>query len=84
VGARALVWAFIGIGTIFVMNLGVSFYLALRLALRAQDVSQADHLAIRRTFLRHLRECPRDFLFPPPETPPQAPKAPHQPEVEPV
>jgi site-specific recombinase len=84
VGARALVWAFIGIGTIFVMNLGVSFYLALRLALRAQDVSQADHLAIRRTFLRHLRESPRDFFFPPPETPPQAPQAPHQPEVEPV
>ena len=84
VGLRALAWAAIGIGTIFVMNLGVSFYLALRLALRAQDVSASDHLAIRRTFLRHLRECPRDFFFPPPETPPQAPQAPHQPEVEPV
>ncbi len=81
VGWWALFWAGIGIAVIFVLNLGVSFYLALKLALRAQDVSPADHLAIRRTFLRHMRECPRDFLFPPPETPPQAPQ---QPEAEPV
>jgi site-specific recombinase len=74
VGARALVMAGIGIATIFVMNLGVSFYLALKLALRAQDVSPADHLAIWRTFVRHFRESPRDFFFPPPETPPQAPR----------
>jgi site-specific recombinase len=81
VGWWSLFWAGIGIAVIFVLNLGVSFYLALKLALRAQDVSPADHLAIRRTFLRHMRESPRDFLFPPPETPPQAPQ---QPEAEPV
>jgi site-specific recombinase len=42
----ALLWAALGIAATFVLNLGVSFYLALRLALRAQDISPEDHLAI--------------------------------------
>jgi site-specific recombinase len=76
VGGWALFWAAIGIAVIFVLNLGVSFYLALRLAMRAQDIAPGDHLAIWRTFLRRLRECPRDFFFPP--------AAPREPEAEPV
>jgi site-specific recombinase len=68
VGGWALLMAGVGIAMIFVLNLGVSFYLALRLALRAQDISPADHLAIRRTFMRHLRESPREFFLPPPGT----------------
>ncbi len=65
VGGWALFMAAIGIAVIFVLNLGVSFYLALRLAMRAQDITASDHLAIWRTFLRRLRECPRDFFVPP-------------------
>ncbi len=66
VGGWALLWACVGIAVIFVLNLGVSFYLALRLALRAQDITPADHLAIWRTFARHLRETPREFFLPSP------------------
>ncbi len=73
IGARALVWAGVGIAVIFVLNLGVSFYLALKLALRAQDITPADHLAIWRTFARHLRETPGEFFLPVEE--PVAPSA---------
>jgi site-specific recombinase len=66
VGGWALLWAWVGIAIIFVLNLGVSFYLALRLALRAQDITPADHLAIWRTFARHLRETPSEFFLPSP------------------
>jgi len=70
VGSGALLLAALGIAVTFVMNLGVSFYLALRLALGAQEVSRADHLEILRTLLRRLRESPREFFLPPPaETP---------------
>jgi site-specific recombinase len=64
-GRGALIWASIGIAVTFVMNLGVSFYLALRLALRAQDISRDDHLEILRTLWRRFLAAPRDFLFPP-------------------
>ena len=58
----------LGIAVTFVLNLSVSFYLALRLALRAQDVSPSDHLEIMRNLWRELRTHPRDFLFPPPQS----------------
>jgi site-specific recombinase len=63
-GRGVLVWAALGIAVTFVLNLGVSFYLALRLALRAQDVSPQDHLAILRTLLRRFRASPAEFFFP--------------------
>jgi len=66
-GRGALVWASLGIAVTFVLNLGVSFYLALRLALRAQDVSSRDHLEILRNLWRQFRATPRDFFFPPPQ-----------------
>ncbi len=64
-GSGALIWASLGIAVTFVMNLGVSFYLALRLALRAQDISPSDHLEILRTLWRHLLSDPREFFLPP-------------------
>ena len=63
-GHGVLLWAALGIAVTFVLNLGVSFYLALRLALRAQDVSPQDHLAILRTLWRHFRASPAEFFFP--------------------
>jgi site-specific recombinase len=60
-----LYWAALGIAFTFVLNLAVSFYLALMLALRAQDVSSKDHLEILRTLLRRFVQSPRDFFLPP-------------------
>ena len=72
-GRGALTMAGLGIACTFVLNLSVSFYLALRLALRAQDVSRNDHLEILRNLGRQFRAAPRDFFFPPAEeTPRQA------------
>jgi site-specific recombinase len=65
VGSGALLLASLGIAFTFVMNLGVSFYLALRLALRAQDVSGHDSRQILRTLARRFAASPRDFFFPP-------------------
>ena len=60
-----LYWAALGIAFTFVLNLSVSFYLALMLAMRAQDVSSKDHLEIMRTLLRRFVQSPRDFFLPP-------------------
>jgi site-specific recombinase len=65
VGTGALLLAILGVACTFVMNLSVSFYLALRLALRAQDVSRKDHLDIWRTLGRQLVSSPREFFLPP-------------------
>ena len=46
------------------MNLGVSFYLAFRLALQAHSVSHADRARIRAAIWKRLREHPRSFLTP--------------------
>jgi site-specific recombinase len=56
------------------MNLGVSFYLALRLALRAQDVSGHDSRQILRTLARRFAASPRDFFFPPAQDVPPTPE----------
>jgi site-specific recombinase len=63
-GGGVLLWAALGIAVTFVLNLGVSFSLALRLALRAQDVSPQDHLAILRTLWRRFLASPAEFFFP--------------------
>ena len=63
-GRGVLLWAALGIAVTFVLNLGVSFYFALRLALRAQDVSPQDHLAILRTLWRRFLTSPAEFFFP--------------------
>jgi site-specific recombinase len=63
-GKGALIWAVLGIAVTFVMNLGVSFYLALRLALKAQDVSSTENREILRTLWRRFWSAPRQFFFP--------------------
>jgi site-specific recombinase len=69
-GRGALIWASLGIALTFVLNLGVSFYFALRLALRAQDVSRRDHIDILHNLWLQFRAAPRDFFFPPPQNSP--------------
>jgi len=68
-GRGALIMAALGIAVTFVLNLGVSFYLALRMALRAQDVSPSDHLQMVHSLWKALRTNPRDFFLPPAEDP---------------
>jgi len=63
-GKGALIWASLGIAVTFVMNLGVSFYLALRLALRAQDISSTENREILRTLWRRFWAAPREFFLP--------------------
>lgn len=65
-GKGVLIWAALGIAVTFVMNLGVSFYLALRLALRAQDVSSTENREILRALWRRFWAAPREFFLPPP------------------
>ncbi|HTP70101.1 MAG TPA: hypothetical protein VMJ35_14420 [Dongiaceae bacterium] len=75
-GTGTLIWAGLGIAVTFVMNLGVSFYLALRLALRARDISGHDSREIVRTLWHRLRTSPAEFFLPPTpsaEAPPAAP-----------
>jgi site-specific recombinase len=60
-----LYWAALGIVFTFVLNLSVSFYFALMLALRAQDVSRKDHLDIMRTLLKRFVQSPKEFFYPP-------------------
>jgi site-specific recombinase len=64
-GRGALIWAGLGIAVTFVMNLGVSFYLALLMALRAQDVSRHDYLQLYLALWRCFRTSPREFFMPP-------------------
>jgi site-specific recombinase len=68
-GSGALIWAGLGIAVTFVMNLGVSFYLALRLAIRAQDISYSENRIIIHTLWRRFWAAPRDFFLPPARDP---------------
>lgn len=56
-----------GIVAIAVMNLGVSFSLALNVALRARGISFAQGKELLRSLGVHLMRRPQDFLFPPRE-----------------
>lgn len=65
----ALLWAAIGIAVTFVLNLSVSFYLALKLALRAHGANLGGNLIILKTILNAFLRSPRDFFFPPLDDP---------------
>ncbi|KRC11926.1 recombinase [Hydrogenophaga sp. Root209] len=58
-------WAVAGILAIGPINLGVSFYLAFRLALQAQNISEVNRLLIRTAIKRRIRVAPLSFLIPP-------------------
>jgi site-specific recombinase len=54
-----------GIAIIFAANLGVSFTLALAVALRARAVPLRDSLRLGGALVRHLLRRPGDFVLPP-------------------
>jgi site-specific recombinase len=71
-------WAVAGVLAIGPINLGVSFYLAFRLALQAQNISEVNRLLIRAAIKRRIRAAPMSFLWPPksPRTDEDEPPAP--------
>ena len=58
-------WAVVGVLLIGPLNLGVSFYLAFRLALQAQNISEVNRQLIRAAIKRRIRAAPLSFLVPP-------------------
>jgi site-specific recombinase len=64
VHSPALWWAVASIPLIGVLNLGVSFYLAFRVALHAHNVSATDRGAIYKAILQRVRHAPLSFFWP--------------------
>jgi site-specific recombinase len=60
----ALLWAIAGIFIIGPLNVGVSYYCAFRLALRAHNVSVGERQRIRRAVWQRLNHEPLSFLWP--------------------
>jgi site-specific recombinase len=58
-------WAVAGVVVIGPLNLAVSFYLAFRLALKAQAISDVNRTRIRAALRQRLRRAPLSFLLPP-------------------
>lgn len=58
-------WALAGVALIGPLNVGVSFFLAFRLALRAQNVTAHQRDRIRASLWRRLWRHPLSFLLPP-------------------
>jgi site-specific recombinase len=54
-----------GIAVIFVLNLTVSFAIALMLAMRAYDLPARDHLHLLNLCFRHFLRSPLEFFYPP-------------------
>jgi site-specific recombinase len=57
-------WCLAAIPLIGVLNLAVSFGLAFRLAVAAQNLGVADRLRIRQAIMQRLRGKPLSFLVP--------------------
>ncbi|WP_300650910.1 site-specific recombinase [Hydrogenophaga sp.] len=62
-------WAVAGVAAVGPINLGVSFYLAFRLALQAQNISEVNRQLIRTAIKRRIRVAPLSFVLPPRHTP---------------
>ena len=63
-----LLWAAAGIGTMFVLNLGVSFMLSLYTAARAFGLPRGFLWDFARHLGRQFLRRPRDFVLPPPKS----------------
>lgn len=73
----ALWWAVAAVPLIGLLNVGVSFYLAFRLALRAHNVSGFDRARIRSAIWARVRAAPLSFVCPPKGSPPVDAKEPN-------
>lgn len=59
--------AVVGVAIVGPLNLGVSFYLAFRVALASQAVSVLDRRRLGQALWSRLRQAPGSFLRPPPD-----------------
>jgi site-specific recombinase len=57
-------WCMAGLVVTSVLNVGVSYYLAFQLALRAHNVSGGDRERIRSAIWARLRSKPMSFFWP--------------------
>lgn len=73
VGWGATIAAAFGIAIIGLLNFGVSFALALVVALRARDVPRGERRTLPLAVLRRLMHKPLEFFYPPKEATPSAP-----------
>jgi site-specific recombinase len=58
-------WCVAGIAAIGTLNLGVSFWLAFRVAMSSRGIRLADRSRIHRAIRRRLRQRPASFILPP-------------------
>jgi site-specific recombinase len=65
IGWGAFLWAAAGIAVIGLLNFGVSFALALAVALRARDVPRGESRTLPGAVLRHFVRRPLQFFYPP-------------------
>lgn len=67
-------WALAGVAIIGPLNLGISFYLAFRVALVSQNVSIFNRSRIRRAIAQRIQSRPLSFFSPPLKALPPSPK----------
>ena len=63
--SAAFWWCVAGIAAIGVLNLGVSFYLAFKVALRSRAIRPPERNRVERAMWRRLRSAPASFILPP-------------------
>jgi site-specific recombinase len=68
-GWSAVIAASFGIAIIGLLNFGVSFALALVVALRARDVPRGERRTLPGAVFRRFLRKPKEFFYPPPEIP---------------
>ena len=71
VGWSAVIWASVGIAIIGLLNFGVSFVLALIVALRARDVPRGERRTLPGAVVRRFFRKPFEFFYPPKGAPPE-------------
>ena len=64
-GSSAFWWCLPTVLLIGLLNLGVSFYLAFKVALRSRGIQLADRARLRSAIWQRLRSQPRSFFLPP-------------------
>jgi site-specific recombinase len=69
IGWGPIIWASVGIAIIGLLNFGVSFALALVVALRARDVPRGERRMLPGAVLRRFVRKPLEFFYPPKEVP---------------
>lgn len=66
-------WCVLALPLTGLVNVGVSFYLAFRLALRARGLRVKERTLIYATLFKRLRQAPRTFILPPHQASPSSP-----------